>query len=456
MRSLREIALRPSTWVAITVLTITLVPSSASSGPSITVSDLALGVAIALAGVQLLKGTNAQVLCSVPALCFWVLGAVSLLLALVAPDFPQNLVGGVRFLELFCLVPIAVMVALRSRSDAHVVLGSIVGLAVVEGALGVVQALTGTGAEIGGESIRAVGTFGAYNIGALAGLCSLAFVICLALGVVLTGVPRWWALGTAAFLVLPLVFSLSRSTWVATAVAALIVVSRGRPVRMLAVAVSGVVLMVVALPVVLASGGELADRVESVVDAGSEPDQSVVDRLALWEAATEMAWDYPWTGVGPRSFVEHRDAYADLRLLGSSDIAFGSEFDQVALESPHNFYLLVASEQGLVAAALFVVSFLVLLCRGLVRAARPGSGPDAAVALAGTGTLVLQLVGMLTGDLGGPSSLTLAITLGLAGWAAADTRLLRSRRPLTPLTGSVDRDPDIPSADQPTSVGVHA
>ncbi len=456
MRSLREIALRPSTWVAIAVLTIPLVPSSASGGASVTVSDLALVVAVALTGVQLLKGVNAQVVRSVPALCFWVLGAVSLLLALVAPDFPQNLVGGVRFLELFCLVPIAVMVALRSRSDAQVVLGSIVGLAVVEGALGVVQALTGTGADIGGETIRAVGTFGAYNIGALAGLCSLALVICLALGVVLTGAPRWWALGTAAFLLLPLAFSLSRSTWVATAAAALIVVSRGRPVRMLAVAVGGVVLMAVALPVVLAGGGELADRVESVVDAGSEPDQSVVDRLALWEAATEMAWDHPWTGVGPRSFIDHRDAYADLRLLGSSDIAFGSEFDQVALESPHNFYLLVASEQGLVAAALFVVSFLVLLCRGLVRAARPGSSPDAAVALAGTGALVLQLVGMLTGDLGGPSSLTLAITLGLAGWAAADTGLLRSRRPLTLPMGSVGRDPDTPSADQPITVGAHA
>ncbi|WP_166509563.1 O-antigen ligase [Blastococcus sp. TF02-8] len=423
MSSVRAVVLRPSTWVAAAVISIALSSSSTGAGPLVTVSDLVLGVLVCVAALQLLRGGNAAVVRSVPALLFGALGLISVGLALVAPNFPGNVVGGVRFLQLFCLTPIAVMVALRSRTDTRVVLGSVVGLAVVQGAVGIVQALTRTGAGIGGQPIRAVGTFGAYNIGALAGLCALGLLICLAWAVVLPGVRRWWAAAGAAFLVLPLAFSLSRSAWLATAVAAIVVVSRGRPARMLGIVVAGVVLGAAAVPVVLASQGELADRLDSLITAESDPDQSFVDRLSLWHAAAGMALDHPWTGVGPHAFVDHRDAYADLALLGSSDIALGSDFEQVALESPHNFYLLVASELGLVAAAVFVASFLVVLGRGLVRSARPRQDEATATSLAGVGMLAFALVGMLTSDLGGPWSILLAVLLGVAGWAAADQEL---------------------------------
>jgi O-antigen ligase len=348
--------------------------------------------------------------------------------AVVARDFPNSLVGGVRFLELFCLVPMAVMISLRTLTDAKIVLGSLLGLAVLEGVVGIVQTLTGTGADIGGQAIRAVGTFGAYNIGSLGDLSGLGMVVCLALGVVLSGRARWWALATAAFLVLPLAFSLGRGVWVAAAVAAVLTASRGRVARLLVIGAVVTVLGAAALPVLTSGSGDLSGRLTSLVDVGSEPDQSVIDRLALWKAAERMAYDHPLTGVGPRAFPDHRDAYADLSLLGSSDIAQGGDFQRVALDSPHDFYLLVASEQGLVAAALYGLVFLVLLARGFVRAARPRSDVSTALALAGTGALVYELVGMISADLGGPGSILVAIAVGLAGWGAADLRLAGSDR----------------------------
>ncbi|MBJ7452351.1 MAG: hypothetical protein JHC71_09740 [Blastococcus sp.] len=127
--------------------------------------------------------------------------------------------------------------------------------------------------------------------------------------------------------------------------------------------------------------------------------------------------------MGLRAFPDFRDAYADFSLLGSSDISFGSSFERVALESPHSLYLLVASEQGLLALLVFVTVLAVLLTRGLLRAARRRSDWSTTIALAGVGLLCFELVSMITGDFGGPGSILTGISLGLAGWAAADVDL---------------------------------
>jgi hypothetical protein len=442
VRSLSAAVLRPSVWLALGVLATPLSSSSSpTSGAAITASDLLLGVAIVLAAVALTRGRGTRMVGTVPAAGFALLGVVSLGIAAVARDFPTSLVGGIRFVELFFLVPVAVMVALRTRTEVGIFLGGLVGLAVVEGAIGIVQAATGTGADIGGATIRAVGTFGAYNIAALADLTAIAFVICLALGTVLPKAARWWALGTAVFLAVPLALSLSRGTWLAAAAAAVLVLSRGRPLRLLMTVAVVAVVAALTLPVLAGGSSDLSLRVASVLDAGSEPDQSVIDRQALWHAATEMALDHPLTGVGPRAFPEHRDAYADLSLLGSSDIAIGSSFQRVSLDSPHDFYLLVAGELGLVAAAVFVLVFLVLLARGVVRAARRRSDASTALALAGAGLLAYELVSFVSADLGGPGSIYVAVALGLAGWAAADVDLLPDRPRPEPARGAPVDEP---------------
>ena len=450
MRGLSAVVLRPSVWLALGVLATPLSSSSSpTSAGAVTASDLLLAVGIVLAAVALARGRGTRMVGTVPAAGFAVLGLLSLAIAAVARDFPTSLVGGVRFLELFFLVPVAVMVALRTRTDVAIFLGGLVGLAVVEGAIGIVQAATGTGADIGGSTIRAVGTFGAYNIAALADLAAIAFVVCLGLGTVLTKAARWWALGTAAFLAVPLALSLSRGAWLAAAAAAVLVISRGRPLRLLATVAVVAVVAALALPVLASGSSDLSVRVASVLDAGSEPDQSVIDRQALWRAATEMALDHPLTGVGPRAFPEHRDAYADLSLLGSSDIAIGSTFQRVSLDSPHDFYLLVAGELGLVAAAVFVLVFLVLGARGFVRAARRRSDLSTALALAGAGLLAYELVSFVSADLGGPGSIFVAISLGLAGWAAADVDLLPDR----PRPAPAGWTPIDDAAEEPVTVG---
>jgi O-antigen ligase len=420
----------PSSWVALAVLALSWSsPSGPAEGAQVTLSDLLLMAAAVSAGLQLLRGRGWSVVRSVPAVAFLVLASLTVLSAVLAPDFPESLVGAVRFAQVFLVVPLAVLVALRTRRDAVVVLGSIVLLAVVQGVIGVVQALTGTGALINGEPVRAVGTFGAYNIAMLAGLCALALVICLGVAVVRRGPERVVALVVAAFLVFPLTLSLSRAEWVGAAVGAAVVLSRGRLVRFLAVLGTGALVAVLVVPPLAASDTDLGRRLGSLLSTGTTPDQSFIDRLKLWSAAAEMAVDNPWTGVGPRAFVDHRDAYAGLGLAPSSDIGTTTDFQQVALESPHNFALLVASEQGLLAAAAYLTVFGALLARGLVRSARHRSDTSTAVALAATGALALQLTAMINGDLGGPGSITAAVVMGLAGWAAADVDLLDGPSP---------------------------
>jgi O-antigen ligase len=178
----------------------------------------------------------------------------------------------------------------------------------------------------------------------------------------------------------------------------------------------------------VASGTPIGERVASLLQSESEPDQSLIDRQALWRAATQMALDHPLTGVGPRAFPEHRDAYADFSLLGSSDISFDGSFEQVELKSPHSMYLLIASEQGVVALFIWVSVLVVDLARILIRAARRRDDLATTVAVMGAGLLAYELVVMITGDFGGPGSILTGIAWGIAGWAAADLDLVSVRR----------------------------
>jgi hypothetical protein len=216
-----SVAGRPSVWVALSVLLLAVTPPEDPSSSGATLSDLAIIIAGLLAAREVLR--RPAMARTVPAIGFYAIGAVTLVAAAVARNFPQNYVGGLRFVELFVLTPLAVMVGMRTRADALLVLGSLVGLGLVEGALGLFQFATGTGAGIGDESIRAVGTFGAYNIGTLAHLTALGVVICLSVVVVRTGRVRWIAAAAGTVMLLANLASLSRGAYVAVAVAVVVV-----------------------------------------------------------------------------------------------------------------------------------------------------------------------------------------------------------------------------------------
>lgn len=381
--------------------------------------------------VRLLRGCGgrltpgAAAVLGAPAVAFAVTTAAS-------ADPAASLPGYVRYLQVFVLVPGAVLLLLRDGRDFRALARALVLLALVQGAVGTVQSATGTGASYMGEDVRAVGTFGPLDVMGMATVVSFGLVAALALGLTGAGAVRFAALGCAAALTVPLVLSYSRGAWIATAVACTAVLfltgaRRAVPV-LLALGAAGVVLTVGTG----AGGGTgagagsaaVAERLTSIVDAGETPDRSVSDRYDLWSAAAGIWRENPVTGVGPKNFAAHRDGHAPLGLSSGSDTSgAGRGYTKEPLLSPHNMYLLVLSEQGLVGFAAFAWYWAALLgC--VLRRLRAGGGAPGAVTgsrwcgVTAAGLLVWQAADFLYADIGGPSTVLTGIVLGLACWWA--------------------------------------
>ncbi|MER6343110.1 O-antigen ligase family protein [Streptomyces sp. NPDC001595] len=339
----------------------------------------------------------------------------------VAPG--AGLAGLGRYLQIFVLVPAAVFLLIRDRADFRLLAWSFVGLAVWQGAVGVHQYATGTGASYQGRPIRAVGTFGTQDVMGMASVVSLGLVCAagLALGRSASVRQRGAAVACALVLLPPLALSFSRGAWIATAVtcaAQLLLAGLRRAARVGAV--------VVAAGVILAGGfgvgtAMLQERVASITQVADAPDQSVTDRYTMWAAAVGMWRAQPLTGVGLKGFPEHRDTHASPALSAGSDTeGAGAAFRKQPLLSPHNMYLLVLSEQGLIGLLALVGSWLALLVCGLrgLWAARTGRVRGLDCALVACGLLVWQLTDFLYADIGGPSTVLTAVCFGAAAWWA--------------------------------------
>ncbi|MFC4496607.1 O-antigen ligase family protein [Streptomyces ovatisporus] len=413
----------------------------------ITVADAASLVLVVWCLVRLLRGRGgrltpkAALVLGAPAVAFAVTTAAS-------ADPSGSLTGFVRYVQIFVVVPAALLLLMRDARDFRVVCGALVLLALVQGAVGVVQNLTGTGASYMGQDIRAVGTFGALDVMGMSTVVSYGLVAAFALGVAPPGgTPRrlrTGALCCAAALVAPLVLSYSRGAWIATAVACTVVLLLAGVRRALLVLVS---LAAAAMVVVGGAGVGSAmfeERLGSIFEVNSAPDRSVTDRYSLWAAAVSIWRADPATGVGPKNFPAHRDGHASLGLSSGSDTAgAGMQFQREPLLSPHNMYLLVLSEQGLVGCVAFVGGGATLgLCclrrlHGARRVARPaapapapgdfpGVGRPRTAGAPGTvdcglvaaGLLVWQAVDFLYADIGGPSTVLTAVVLGAVAWWA--------------------------------------
>ncbi|PZH14927.1 hypothetical protein C1I97_09310 [Streptomyces sp. NTH33] len=326
-----------------------------------------------------------------------------------------------RYLQIFVLVPTAVLLLIRGRADFRLLAWSFVGLALWQGALGVHQYVTGTGASYQGQEIRAVGTFGAHDVMGMASVVALGLVC--AVGIALGRAPvrqRAAAAGCALVLLLPLALSFSRGAWIATALTCAVQLVLAGARRALkagaALAAAGVILV----------GGAgvgtalLQERIDSIARVADAPDQSVVDRYTLWASATGIWREHPLTGVGLKGFPQHRDGHATLALSSGAEIAgAGAAYQRQALLSPHNMYLLVLSEQGLVGLLGLVGSWLALLVcalRGLWRSRGRGPVPDCA--LVACGLLLWLLTDFAYGDIGGPSTVLTGMALGLVAWWA--------------------------------------
>ncbi|KDN82518.1 O-antigen ligase family protein [Kitasatospora cheerisanensis] len=381
----------------------------------VTPADLASLALVGLIAVDLLRGRLPRIDPAAAAL----FGAVVLAAAVAtvhSVDPSASLTGFVRLVQIFVLVPAAVLLAVRDRSDQRLVLGSFVLAALIEGAVGANQYLTRTGASYTGQPIRAVGTFGALDIMAMSTVVSYGMLAALALALAerRPGGSRrlrraMWA--SAAFLAFPLAVSFSRGSWIATAVAAAVLLLRADArlaVRSVLIGAAAAVVLIGGLG--LGASG-VAERLGSIGSVSAAPDQSVSDRYDLWSTAVRIWQDHPATGAGPKAFQQLRDSHAPLRLSSGSDAADATiGFQREPLLSPHNMYFLVLSEQGLLGVLAYLALFLTLLLGCLRRATGPG--------LAALALLAWVLWDFLYADIGGTTTVLTSVVLGLAARTA--------------------------------------
>ncbi|MGV9901360.1 O-antigen ligase family protein [Streptomyces sp. NPDC003388] len=423
---------RPSPALSVVaVVALLALPGRAGGAGGAGPADAMSAVVVAHCAVRLLRerrrplSRTAAVILGLPVagLAVAAMGAVS----------PAAGVAGLgRYLQIFVLVPAAVLLLVRDRRDFRLVAWSLVALSLWQGILGVHQYVTGTGASYEGEDVRAVGTFGASDVMGMATVVSFG-LIC-AVGLALGRAPvreRWAAAACALALLPPLALSFSRGAWIATVVTVAVQLALAGPRRALRVGAAAV-----AAGVVLVGGfglgtAMLQERFDSITQVADAPDQSVTDRYTMWAAATDMWREHPLTGVGLKGFPEYRDGHASLALSSGSDTAgAGSAFHRQALLSPHNMYLLVLGEQGLLGLLGLAGGWLALLVcalRNLWRTRRSRGGRECA--LIASGLLVWQLVDFAYADIGGPSTVLTAVCLGLAAWWALSGAATADRAP---------------------------
>ncbi|MBV9454357.1 MAG: O-antigen ligase family protein [Rubrobacter sp.] len=344
---------------------------------------------------------------------------------LTASDPVTSISGLVRYTELFVVVPLATYLALESRRDLKLNLAVIIAIGLLEGAIGVYQFLTETGAGFGVEgNIRAIGTFGAYDISGLAAIVTYALVGATATFAGLRDRRRWWVLLLMLALVFPLVFSLSRGAWISAAVGVLTVVALNNWKKAALVVLVGGLAITMASGIIIGSSDVAAERFASIYSATSDPDQSVGDRYAMWQAARDMWVEHPLTGVGLKNFSHFRDVYTPLSFSGSSDISdLEGGFQRVALLTPHNLYYLILSEQGLVGIFAYSILFLSLGIAAFKNFSKTEEHSIQRIfALFSLGFLASYLTARVYGDVGG-GTMVLDTLFGGVLWLASGKQM---------------------------------
>ncbi|MEV5979766.1 O-antigen ligase family protein [Streptomyces sp. NPDC052114] len=343
-----------------------------------------------------------------------------------ASSSATGVAGAARYLQIFVLVPAAVLVLIRDARQFRLVAWAFVALALWQGVIGVHQNLTGTGASYMGEDIRAVGTFGSTDVMGMATVVSYGLVCALALAF-RPHAPRQRTAAAvcAALLTVPLALSFSRGAWIATVAACVTVLLLAGLRRAGRILLAGGAVAVVLVAGLGVGSAMLQERLSSITQVTDAPDQSVTDRYTMWAASVDMWRERPVAGVGLKGFPEYRDSHASLALSSGSDTAgAGHGFVRQPLLSPHNMYLLVLGEQGLLGLTALAGGWAALLVcavrrRYRARARRGRAGdPQLDCALLACGLLIWQLIDFVYADIGGPSTVLMAIAFGTAAWWA--------------------------------------
>ena len=407
---------RPA-WAIVLTVVLVAIPfrsgSASQPGTHVTLADLGAVVLVGCTGLRLFFDRNRRRLQSWVVLPLVALTVALVLSTVFAPGHSQ-IGGAIRYLEIFVVVPFCAYLAVRDARDEELVMRAILVLGIFEGALGVYQYLTGTGAGFGGKSVRAIGTFGAYDIIALSKVVAYSLIVALAW--TMAGDERRRRTGRlcAVFLVPPLAMSLSRGSWLGAIVAIVVMLVAWDARRGLAIIAVGTTMFALAVAL-QGPNSTVRKRVDSLVGTVSgTPDNSVSNRYVLWSAAFGIWEDHPITGTGPKTFADYKARYAGLDFSDRSDVKDASGFRVVQLLTPHSLYLLILSELGALGAFALVL-FVVSLVAASLRSVRESSAiPDRRrYALFALGTIVFFAVTSVYGDLGGPTTVLEALLLGL-------------------------------------------
>ncbi|MDW8172561.1 MAG: O-antigen ligase family protein [Anaerolineae bacterium] len=232
--------------------------------------------------------------------------------------------------------------------------------------LGIYIFLGGSGADhllIANRFFRAFGSFGQPNpFGGFMGL-----VLPLALALSFWSAGRWWRgrafdqgirtiffAGASLILGLGLFVSWSRGAWLAAAVAVLAVAFAWPRKVKHSLAAVGVLISLLALAwsanllpsSVIERVGSIASDLFKVGDVRgveiTSDNYAVIERLAHWQAAWNMAEAHPWLGVG---LGNYEVAYPVYSLVNWP----------LALGHAHNYYLNILAEGGMIGLSAYVI-----------------------------------------------------------------------------------------------------
>jgi O-antigen ligase len=410
---------RPALGAAGTLILLMIPQGTGAEGQSLALAsaaDVASAFFAGLVALKVLASGDLERLNSwvvLPGVGFLVAGSLS---TIMAYDPTLSLIGLIRFAQIFVVVPLATYLALQSRKDLRLILGTVLALGLIEGAIGTVQSLTGTGAGFAGSSVRAVGTLGEEGVMSMAMLVTYAMIVAIALYAGLRDRRRWLGLLLALALAFPLVASLSRGFWIAAAVGVVVVLFLSQPRRAAVLVVAGGLVVAMLAGVAGEGSGVLEERFSSIFTSfsPSTADQSVKDRYALWTASVGMWTNHPVTGVGIKNFPIFMNTYIPLSFAG------GTGASAVEIQSPHNMYMLVLSEQGFLGILAFMV-FLSSLGVGAVRrlGSLEKSSTEGIFGLVVLGFLATYLISSLYGDFGGSTMVLDAVLFGCLIWLAS-------------------------------------
>ncbi|HSK08197.1 MAG TPA: O-antigen ligase family protein [Vicinamibacterales bacterium] len=319
-------------------------------------------------------------------------------LTLVATIFsldPRTSLGAAKQLLLFLVVPATIWAA-RGRS-AETIMHVVLSLGAFSAIIGVIQF-----GFLGYDRLqqRPVGTLGHWMT--YSGL--LMLIACSAAARLLFARrDRAWPALIMPALIVALAFTFTRSAWVGAFVGiGLLLILKD--FRLLALA------PVVAALFFAVAPSSLTSRFYSIFDLHNLSNR---DRVAMFQAGTEIIATDPVTGVGP-NMVQH--VYPDYRRPSAVE------------QTPphlHNVPLQIAAERGIPALAVWVW-FLVVVIRDLLRKLRTDRNAYlAAAALSSVGAMVAA--GFFEYNFGDSEFLMLLLLLLALPWAASQAPAPRAQ-----------------------------